>query len=108
MARESVDRAPALASCQNPRMLVQDIRHGLRLLRRQPGLTAAAIVTLALATGAATAIFSVIESALIRPLPYPNPEQLVDIGLAPRGWAPSLDDVRAWSAPGSVLSQVAV
>lgn len=61
--------------------LVRDLRIGLRMLLRNPGFTAIAIVTLALAIGANTAIFSVTSALLLRPFPYPQPRQLMAITL---------------------------
>jgi predicted permease len=57
----------------------RDLRHSLRSLLRRPGFTAAAVLTLALGIGATTAIFSVVYSVLLKPLPYPNSEELVRI-----------------------------
>jgi putative ABC transport system permease protein len=60
--------------------LRQDVRYGLRLMRRSPGFSATVIATLALGVGACTAIFTVVDTVLVRPLPFAHADRLVTVG----------------------------
>src|SRR5688572_15668048 len=83
----------------------QDVRYGVRLLRRQPGFSLLAIFTLALGIGATTAIASVIDASMLHPLPYPRPHELIYLNVEmppqpnrpgnPARYAPSKADLHA-------------
>ncbi|HEY5060211.1 MAG TPA: permease prefix domain 1-containing protein, partial [Gemmatimonadaceae bacterium] len=81
--------------------LAQDLRFAFRLLRRRPAFAALAVATTALGIGAATAVFSIVDGVLLRPLPFADPGRLVAVWLA----QPSLasDPVLSWLARSTVL-----
>src|SRR5262245_30300753 len=64
---------------------VRDVRHAFRMLRRSPGFTAAALLTLALGIGATSAVFSVVRTVMLEPLPYRDPERIVAVWETNRG-----------------------
>jgi hypothetical protein len=94
--------------------LIQDVRYGTRQLFRQRGSSLVAIVTLALGIGVSTAIFSVIDATMLRPVPYANPAELVEVspeemmpdGRVSRATA-SMEDMRSWQKATDVFSFVA-
>jgi predicted permease len=93
--------------------LVQDVRYAVRSLRKTQGFTAVAIATFALGIGVNTAMFSVINAVMLRPLPFPSPERLVDVaeldlrpGQARRASSVSWPDFFDWRARSQVFAHL--
>ena len=81
-------RQPALTGSERMTTIMADLRYGVRAMARNPGFTAISVFTLALGIGANAAIFSVVRSVLLRPLPFPEPERLIQVSESrlDRGW----------------------
>jgi len=92
--------------------LAQDVRFAVRMLRKSPGFTIVAVLTLALGIGANTAIFSVLYAALLRPLPYMQPNRLVTLS-EPRSvaqdpyWDSSYPDYQDWAKQSKTFASMA-
>ncbi|HLJ51263.1 MAG TPA: ABC transporter permease [Bryobacteraceae bacterium] len=98
--------------------LWQDLRFGIRLLRQSPTFTVVAVLTVALGIGANTAIFSVVYAALLRPLPYAEPDRLITLGevrrqedssgqLTSASWVASYPDFRDWRQQSKAFASLA-
>ena len=79
--------------------LLQDLRYGLRTLRRSAGLSLVIVASLAIGIGANTAIFSVVNALLLKPLPYPDPDRLAVLWLR----SPGINIPQDWPSPGQYI-----
>jgi predicted permease len=79
--------------------LLKDLRYALRMLRKNPGLTIVVVLSLAIGIGANSAIFSVVDAVLLRPLPYPEPARLANLWLH----SPGIGIFRDWPSPGQYI-----
>ncbi len=78
---------------------LQDFRYALRILRKSPGIAAIIVLSLAIGIGANSAVFSVVDALMLRPLPYPQPERLAAIWLH----SPGIGIFRDWPSPGQYI-----
>jgi len=91
--------------------LAQDLRYGVRMLVKSPGFSLVALITLALGIGANTALFSIVNAVLLKPLPYPHPEQLVTLHMSKPNFetgAISYPNFKDWQAQNHTFSAMAL
>jgi putative ABC transport system permease protein len=100
----------AFASPNNSSDVKQDIRYAFRMLRKQPGFSAIAILTLALGIGANTAIFSIVNAVLLRPLPYPDADRIMVLNESSgpgQDYSVALPDYFDWRNDNTVFEHLA-
>ena len=98
------------APTNNSSAVTQDIRHAFRGLRKQPGFSAIAVVTLALGIGANTAIFSIVNAVLLRPLPYPEADRIMVLNESSgpgQDYSVALPDYFDWRNDNTVFEHLA-
>ncbi len=96
--------------------MIQDLKYGFRMLRKSPGFTTVAVLVLALGIGANTAIFSVVNAVLLRPLPFRDPDRLVHVWHVPppksfpgiTRFSVSAANYLDWKQQNSVFSDMAI